>query len=280
IGYGGTGKSGRVYYYYACKNAKKKLCRKKIVNKEIIETRVVLECHKLLTEKNIRRLAKSVAEATAADYDSSTVKRLKDSLKEVDAAIEHLWKALESGQSVEMITERIEKRKQQKEEIQAQLSIEMGKDVVYTEAQIYNFLHSLKEGNLNDENNQRGIINIFLHSIYLKDDRFTLMLNGGDKPIVIDDILLDEIEADNADFECSRMFALAPPKNSSPLGGLLFFDGAYDRGVERTVKKKPQCGFFRPWNFVLRRDARSVERKRGQPMAEIQLPSPPPAYPK
>ena len=66
-GYGGTGKSGRAYYYYACKNAKKKLCRKKIVNKETIETRVVLECHKLLTEKNIKRLAKSVADATAAD---------------------------------------------------------------------------------------------------------------------------------------------------------------------------------------------------------------------
>lgn len=214
-GYGGTGKSGRAYYYYACKNAKKKLCRKKIVNKEIIEIRVVLECHKLLTEKNIRRLAKSVADATSANYDSSTVKRLKDSLKEVDTAIENLWKALESGQSVEMITGRIEKRKQEKEEIQTQLAIEMSKDVVYTEAQIYNFLHSLKEGNLNDENNRRGIINIFLHSIYLQDDRFTLMLNGGDKPIVIDDILLDEIEADNEVFECSRMVADAPPGNDS-----------------------------------------------------------------
>ncbi len=110
-----------------------------------------------------------------------------------------------------MITDRIEKRKQEKEEVQTQLAIEMGKDIVYTEAQIYNFLHSLKSGNLNDENNQRGIINIFLHSIYLKDDRFTLILNGGDKPIVIDDILLDEIEADNEEFECSRMVAGAPP---------------------------------------------------------------------
>ena len=213
-GYGGTGKSGRIYYYYACKNAKKKLCQKKIVNKEYIETRVVLECHKLLTEKNINRLAKSVAYATAADYDSSTAKRLKDSLKEADIAIENLWKALESGQAVDMITERIEKRKQEKEDIQTQLAVEMGKDVVYTEAQIYNFLHALKSGNLNDENNRRGIINIFLHSIYLKDDRFTLILNGGEKPIVIDDILLDEIEADNENFECSRMVADAPPSKN------------------------------------------------------------------
>lgn len=142
------------------------------------------------------------------------MKRLNDSFKEVDSAIENLWKALESGQSVEMITERIEKRKQEKEEIQTQLAVEIGKDIVYTEAQIYNFLHALKSGNLNDENNRRGIINIFLHSIYLKDDRFTLILNGGGKPITIDDILLDEIEADNENFECSHMVADAPPKRN------------------------------------------------------------------
>jgi len=39
----------------------------------------------------------------------------------------------------------------------------------------------------------------------------TLILNGGDRPITIDDILLDEIEANNAEFECSLMVAPAPP---------------------------------------------------------------------
>lgn len=35
IGYGGTSKSGKTYHYYACKNAKKKLCNKKVVSKEV-----------------------------------------------------------------------------------------------------------------------------------------------------------------------------------------------------------------------------------------------------
>lgn len=34
IGYGGTSKSGKTYHYYACKDAKKKLCNKKVVSKE------------------------------------------------------------------------------------------------------------------------------------------------------------------------------------------------------------------------------------------------------
>jgi Site-specific recombinases, DNA invertase Pin homologs len=211
-GYGGTGKSGKAYHYYACKNAKKKLCRKKVVDKQYIEDRVLLECRKLLTDSNIERIAASVAATCEADYDSAAIKRLKIAMQEADVAIENLWKALELGQSVEMITERIEKRKKEKEELEAQIAIETGKQIVLTAPQIRAFLYALKKGNVNDTNNRRGIINIFLQAVYLWDDKLTIVLNGGDKAITIDDILLDEIEADNAEFSCSRMVAEAPPE--------------------------------------------------------------------
>ena len=70
----------------------------------------------------------------------------------------------------------------------------------------------MKKGNIDDDNNRRGLVNIFLRAIYLKDDRFTLILNGGNKPTVIDDILLDEIEAAlEESAECSSLVAGAPP---------------------------------------------------------------------
>ena len=64
--------------------------------------------------------------------------------------------------------------------------------------------------------NRRGIINIFLREIYLFDDRLTLILNGGDRQITIDDILIDEIEEHFADAvsyhaRCSPLVAAAPP---------------------------------------------------------------------
>ena len=140
-------------------------------------------------------------------------------IQEADAAIENLWKALERGQAVDMITERIEKRKREKDELQGQLAIEMGKQVTFTAPQIKAFLHALKCGNVNDENTRRGLVNIFLRAIYLYDDRMTLILNGGDRPITIDDILLDEIEEHFADTvshyaECSPLVAVAPPAAS------------------------------------------------------------------
>ena len=95
--------------------------------------------------------------------------------------------------------------------MQTQLAIEMNKQIVFTAPQIRAFLYSLKKGNVNDTNNRRGIINIFLRAIYLFDDRLTLILNGGDKPIVIDDILLDDIEASNEEYLSSSLVADAPP---------------------------------------------------------------------
>ncbi len=216
-GYGGTGRAGKSYFYYACNNYKRHKCKKKVVSKQEIEDRVILECRKLLTDRNIEKIAQSVAAACDADFDSSAVKRLKTSLQETETAIENLWKALERGQSVDMITERIEKRKKEKDELIGQIAIEMGKQITFTAPQIKSFLYSLKRGNINDENNRRGIINIFLRAVYLWDDRLTLILNGGERPIEVESSLLDEIEADNSSFVCSSLVAEAPPKHETAL---------------------------------------------------------------
>ena len=55
------------------------------------------------------------------------MKKLKAALKEADSAIENLWVALEKGQSVDMITERIHKREAEKRELEKQLAIEIKK---------------------------------------------------------------------------------------------------------------------------------------------------------
>ena len=63
------------------------------------------------------------------------------------------------------------------------------------------------------------MVNIFLRAIYLYDDRMTLILNGGDRQITIDDILLDKIEEH---FEsavsnyagCSPLVVVAPPSEN------------------------------------------------------------------
>ena len=194
VGYGGTSKTGRQYHYYMCKNVRKKKCGKKIVSKSYIEDRVVNECLKMLTEEKIRFIAKKVAGECAKSPDNLTAKALKKAIREANTAIEHLWKAIEQGQAVEMLTDRLNKRMAEKAELEAQLAIEENKKITLTEAQILAFLDYVCEMPADDVNKRRAIINIFVHSIYLYDDHFTLIINASKNPLSIDNIPLDDIE--------------------------------------------------------------------------------------
>ena len=215
VGFSGTSKSGKKHCYYCCKNTKRGACQKKSVNKQWIEDIVIEKCYELLSEENIERLALEIGKACEEDYDSSTVKRLKDALTEAETAIENLWIALEKGQSADMVTNRIEKRTEEKKELEIQLAIEMGKQITYTAPQVKVFLQSLKSGWADEERRRKAMISIFVRAIYLWDDKWTVILNGGKRPIEIKDIPLREIEEDNRECECSHMKAGAPPNPKS-----------------------------------------------------------------
>ena len=242
VGYGGTSKTGRQYHYYMCKNARRKKCGKKIVSKSYIEDRVVNECLKMLTEEKIRFIAKKVADECAKSPDNLTAKALKKAIREADTAIENLWKAIEQGRAVEMLTDRLNKRMAEKAELEAQLAIEENKKITLTEAQILAFLDYVCEMPADDVNKRRAIINIFVHSIYLYDDHFTLIINASKKPLSIDNIPLDDIETafegeTGASEGCSSLSTPAPPAASCrsqfahlTLWGALFFAPAFPIG--------------------------------------------------
>ena len=237
VGYGGTGKSGKQYHYYNCKNARKNKCDKKVVGKEYIENRVIEVCLQMLTEDKIRYIAKRVAEECNKSPDNLSIKEIKKAIKEVDAAIENLWKGIEQGQAVDMLTERLNRRQAEKTELETQLAIESNKKICLTEAQIYAFLDFVCEMPMDDFNKRRALINIFVHSVYLYDDHFTLIINASKKPLSIDNIPLDDIEeafeGENEGKEgCSSMATPAPPKSKgTPCASLLFFDES-DMGAE------------------------------------------------
>ena len=177
---------------------------------------MVNECLKMLTEEKIRFIAKKVAEECAKSPDNLTAKALKKAIREADTAIENLWKAIEQGRAVEMLTERLNKRIAEKAELEAQLAIEENKKITLTEAQILAFLDYVCEMPADDVNKRRAIINIFVHSIYLYDDHFTLIINASKKPLSIDNIPLDDIETafegETGALEgCSSLSTPAPP---------------------------------------------------------------------
>ena len=170
----------------------------------------------MLTDSNIRRIAEAIEAVFKSEFDSSAIKRIKTAIQEADTAIENLWQALERGQGVDTIMERINKRQEEKAELEAQLAIEAKKERVISAQEVAHFLSVLQKSNFDDPLNRRAVINIFLNKIYLYDDKFRLVFNGSGQPVEIDNIMLDEIDdyfdsqiSDSA--ECSSMVADAPP---------------------------------------------------------------------
>ena len=213
VGYGGTGKSGHQYHYYNCKKARKKQCRKKIVGKQYIEDKVIEACLGLLTDENVAFIAKAVAGECSRNDDTISVKELRKAVRETDAAIENLWRGIESGQSVDMLTERIHQRQAEKADLEEQLAIEENRRICLSEAQIRAFLDYVRRLPKDDIRKRRAIINIFVHSVYLYDDHFTLIIKASRHPLSEKDIPLDGIESkfEGESEGCSSMTTPAPP---------------------------------------------------------------------
>ena len=224
VGYSGYGKMKKKYNYYKCKGNKTKKCDKKIVAKDYIENLVIEHCLELLSEKNIKTIAKKISRLNKSSSDSIMLASLKRSLKDCETAIENLYRNIEQGMEIELLSPRLHDRIAEKEELEKQIAKEESKKFTVTEAEIHAFLSHLKKNARKDNNTCRTIVNIFINAIYLYDDKLTIVFNASNNTLETKDIPLDDIEnafenAEDFSGSGSSEFALAPPKTKAPLAG-------------------------------------------------------------
>lgn len=198
IGYSATGKMGVRYNYYICKNKNKKLCDKKIVKKDYIENLVVTECHKLLTDKNIDKIAKEVMAVFELEKDNSNLHRLQKKLAENERKHSNMMEAImdcDDRNLRQTFFAQISKLEEEHNAIEKEIiKEEKSQPTSLSVSHIKFFLNSLKKGNVTNIKYRKLLIDVFVNAIYLYDDRMTLVFNSGDEPVTISDKLLSEIE--------------------------------------------------------------------------------------
>lgn len=217
-GYSAKGKQGRVYNYYICNGKKRKLCDKKMVNKDQIENLVITECRKLLTSDNIQKISQEVVALCEAEKDTTNLKYLKKLLSEnerrhkntIDAIMECDIESVRKALYAEI--PRLEK---EHAEIEKQIAIEEKPFPALDAVKIKFFLTQLKNGDVNDIKYRRTLVNIFINAIYLYDDRMTITFNSADEPITVSYETLSAIE--ERDREVKNMFldSDGPPKRKA-----------------------------------------------------------------
>ena len=95
-------------------------------------------------------------------------------------------KALESGQAVEIIAERITQKKKEHNDLSYQLLVETTQHPVPSVRDIRFFLSQFRKGDINDPKYRQGLVDMLVNKIYLYDDKMTILCNTQDGHFDVD----------------------------------------------------------------------------------------------
>lgn len=187
VGVSGTSKTGKPHHYYTCKHVwKKKGCNKKNIKKHEIETFILNHARRQLTDEKIEQIAKIVGEISKRENNTPFISETKRKLKENAKTTENLLKAIESGEHMDLLFERLSQKKLEKSELENTLIREQWEKAELSDIEIKFFLNRLKTGDIDDDKYKRALIAIFINAVYLYDDRAVIVFNTTDRPVTVD----------------------------------------------------------------------------------------------
>lgn len=170
VGTSGTGKGGKSYYYYTCRNHGNK-CTKHVERKDDLENYIIdyIISH-FLTRSNIESISERIMEMLSNDEQALAVKALEKQIQDVDRRIDNLMKAIEAGGEVDLFMGRINELREEKAALEKDLDNEkisglsfLNKDML-TAWMLY-FL----ERNDGSREYYHELVDTFVNAIYIYD---------------------------------------------------------------------------------------------------------------
>lgn len=211
VGESGTSRHGTLYRYYKCANRKRgHSCTKKTEKKDWLERIVVQHTvEKVLTTENIEKIATKAMELIEKEAaDNRLVLAYESELKEVKKRLANILDLMEQGIATDSTKERLLELESRKKELLALISREKAKKPILTKERIIYWLSSFKNGDIDDVDYQRRVIDTLLNSVYIYDT------NGGKGREIVFTFNLSGQNTSRltvSDIACS-----APPKGAYP----------------------------------------------------------------
>ncbi|MFI3251214.1 MAG: recombinase family protein [Eubacteriales bacterium] len=170
VGYSGVSHTSKPYSYYCCKNQKRRICKKKSIRKDRVEPLVVDALLKSLSTKYLGSVAKKIATLSHEDGNGDVIKYVEKKLKENKVALENLVGALEQGKSIDLISEQIEKRQAERQDLEMELAREKIQSPALTEEEILFFFNRFKNGDKTNPKFCASLVDMFVEKILLFED--------------------------------------------------------------------------------------------------------------
>ena len=202
---GTSSTKGVKHYYYKCGGAKRKLgCKRKAVRKHWIERAAVLvTVQRVLQDDEISRIAEAIV--ALQEKEDTSLPAMRQQLTECEKAIDNMLNAIQMGVLTASTKERLEKLEMQREELKLSILQAQMARPRYTKEQVVSWISRFKYGNVDDPQYQKQIIDTFINSIYVFDDKLAFTYNFKDGT---ETITLTEIQAAFG----SDLTQVAPPE--------------------------------------------------------------------
>lgn len=197
-GTSGTSQTGTLYRYYICNGVKEKQCHKRRVPKHAIEKIVFDEIKKMLTKKNIKKIAKEISKIFDKLEENTKLKYLQNELKNNEIRKKKILNRIiecENESIRKEFYEEITKLDNANVNIKNEIQDEEEKHFTLTEEDVISFFMEIRNGNLNDIKYQRALINVLVDKIYLYDDYMTIVFFAYDKKFVVDKKFIEQAES-------------------------------------------------------------------------------------
>lgn len=232
IGESGYGKAGTQYHYYTCAARKKsKSCAKRNEKKGFIEWYVVEQTVEyVLSPDRIDTIAASVVAEYEKEFNDSALKEMERQLEQLDADLNTMIDELLVVPKVakQRIYDRMEQLDLQKTELETNISkLRIAVRIKYSEEEVKAWMRQFCKGDPLDEEFRKRIIDVFINSIYLYDDKVVIFYNikGGKQVSFID--LCESLEdpPDPPEDACSDLPTQSLPNASKPEPLFVFVSG-------------------------------------------------------
>lgn len=183
VGDSGTSKTGTMYYYYSC-GAKKKShnCKKKSEKKDFLEWYVVEQTVEyVLTPARMEYIAERVVEEYDKEFNNTRINEYEKRIGKLEHDADKAFKLIMESES-QAVIKRYEKQIELLELQKADLEIDLSKlrianGIRYTKEDIVAWLKQFCKGDLMDEAFRRRIIDVFINSVYVYDDKIVIYYN-------------------------------------------------------------------------------------------------------
>lgn len=195
LGESGTSKTGKIYNYYKCANAKKTHnCDKKTVQKDKIENAVIKALiDKIMDDKLMEQLSYRLYDLQ--QRESSILNALQTQLAETEKAIDNMLDAIQKGIILDSTKKRLADLEERQKALQVEITQEQIKRPALSREQILFGLTKFRKSDLTTQEGKQRLIDGFVNRIYLFDDYAIITCNykEGEEKITFEDVENSEL---------------------------------------------------------------------------------------